>query len=210
MVLNPGKCYYMTFSLHTTKNEFVFEDGTIVPSPEEHVVLGIKFDFRLTFYSHLKQLCEKVANALNALTRIASNLSYSQRRLTYSSFFTGQFNYCPLTWAFCSRQLNYLINKLQERALRVTYNDYDVSFSDFLEMSNESTIHIKNIKVLMTEMYKFLNDISPPIMNDIFQKQENYYSLRNPKSLVSNRKFTTTYGIDTISFSGPQIWQDLP
>ena len=47
-------------------------------------------------------------------------------------------------------------------------------------------------------------------MNDIFQKQENYYSLRNPRSLVSKRKFRTTYGIDTISFRGPHIWKDLP
>ena len=88
--------------------------------------------------------------------------------------------------------------QLQERALRVTYNDYDSSSSELLEMSNESTIHIKNIKVLVTEMYKILNDLSPPMMNDIFQKQENYYSLRNPKSLVSKRKFTTTYSIDTL------------
>ena len=29
-------CYYMTFGLNTTKNEFVLEDGTIVPSAEEH------------------------------------------------------------------------------------------------------------------------------------------------------------------------------
>ena len=77
-------------------------------------------------------------------------------------------------------------------------------------MSNECTIHIKDIKVLMTEIYEFLNDLSPLIMNDIFQKQETYYSLRNPRSLVSKRKFTTTYGIDTIFFSGPKIWQDLP
>ena len=45
------------------------------------------------------------------------------------------------------------------------------------------------MKVLMTEIYKFLNDLSPPIMNDIFQKQKNYYSLRNPGSLVSKHKF---------------------
>ena len=46
-------------------------------------------------------------------------------------------------------------------------------------------------------------------MNGIFQKQ-NYDSVRNPRSLVSKRKFTTTYDMDTISFRGPQIWQDLP
>ena len=58
----------------------------------------------------------------------------------------------------------------------------------------------------MTEIYKFLNDFSPPIMNDIFQKQKNYYSLRNSRSLVSKWTLTTTYGFDTISFRGPQIW----
>ena len=110
----------------------------------------------------------------------------------------------------CYRQSNHLLNKLQERALQVTYNHYDSSFSELLEMSNESTIHIQNIKVLMTEIYKFLNDLSPPIMSDIFQKQENYYSLKIPRPLVSKRKFTTTYDIDTISFRGPQIWQDPP
>ena len=36
-------------------------------------------------------------------------------------------------------------------------------------MSNESTLHIKNLKVLMTEIYKFVNDLSPLVMNDIFQ-----------------------------------------
>ena len=67
-------------------------------------------------------------------------------------------------------------------------------------MSNKSTIRIKNMKVLMIERFKFLNDLSPPTMNGIFQKQEkNYCSLRNTRSLVSKREFTTTDGIDTIS-----------
>ena len=86
----------MTFGLNTTKNEFVLEGGKIVPSAEEHVVLGITIDSRLTFYSRLKQLCKKAANKLSALTRIVPYLSYNQRRLIYSSFFTEQLSYCPL------------------------------------------------------------------------------------------------------------------
>ena len=42
------------------------------------------------------------------------------------------------------------------------------------------------------------------------QKEENYYSLRNPKYLVSKQKFNGTYGINTTSFRGPEIWKDLP
>ena len=80
-------------------------------------------------------------------------------------------SYCQLIWKFCSRQSNHLRNKFQERALIIVYNNYDSSFSKLLGMSNESTIHIKNIKVLMTEIDKFLNDLSPQIMNKIFQKK---------------------------------------
>ena len=76
LVLNLGKCYFMTFGSNKTKNEFVLQDVTIVPSVEEHVVLGITIDSRLTF-SHLKQLCKKAANKLNALTRM-SHLSITK------------------------------------------------------------------------------------------------------------------------------------
>ena len=43
-----------------------------------------------------------------------------------------------------------------------------------------------------------------------FKNKKNYYSVRNPRSPVFKRKFASTYGMDTISFRGPQIWQDLP
>ena len=69
--------------------EFDFQDGAILPSAEQHVVLGKKFYYRLT-YSHLKHLCKKVTNKLNSLTRIAPNLSHNQSRLMCSSSFTGQ------------------------------------------------------------------------------------------------------------------------
>ena len=107
--------------------------------------------------------------------------------------FTGQLSYRPLIRTFCPTQSNHLINKLQEQALRVTYSHYGSSFSELPEMANESTIHRKKIKVLMTEIYKFLNGLSPPIMNDIFKKH--YCTLRNLRSLVSKCKFSATYGI---------------
>lgn len=49
-------------------------------------------------------------------------------------------------------------------------------------MSNESITHKKTIIVFVAEINKLLNDFSPPKMDDIFEKQENYYSLRKPCS----------------------------
>ena len=108
-------------------------------------------------------------------------LNHNQTRLIYNSFFKGQLSYCTLIWTFCSRSSNHLISKLQERALRIAYNDFNSSFSEFLEMANESTIHIRNLKILLTEVNKFLNGLSPPIMNEVFQTNDCPYDLRNPR-----------------------------
>ena len=48
-------------------------------------------------------------------------------------------------------------------------------------MANESTIHIRNLKILLTEVNKFLNGLSPPIMNEVFQTNDCPYDLRNPR-----------------------------
>ena len=77
-------------------------------------------------------------------------------------------------------------------------------------MANKSTIHIRNLKFLLNEVYKFLNGLSPPIMNEVFQTNDCPYDLRNPRILASKHKSTIKYGITTIAFSGPQIWQNIP
>ena len=40
---------------------------------------------------------------------------------------------------------------------------------------NEHAIHQQNINVLMKEIYKFENDISPPLIDDMFQGRKKKY-----------------------------------
>ena len=77
-------------------------------------------------------------------------------------------------------------------------------------MANESTIQIRNSKLLLTEVYKFLNALSPPIMNEVFQTNDFPSDLRNPRILASKHEETIKYGINTINSKGPQIWQNIP
>ena len=77
-------------------------------------------------------------------------------------------------------------------------------------MANESTIHIRNLKFLLTETYNFLNGLSPPIINEVFQRNDCPYDLRNPRILAFKRKSTIKYVINTGAFKGPQIWQNIP
>ena len=210
VVLNPGKCCYMSFGSNPDKSDLILKDSTKIPSAEEYVILGVTIDKRLNFYNHLKNLCKKIANKLNALTRIAPYLNHNQIRLIYKSFFNGQLSYCPLIWTFCSRRSNHLIRKLQGPALRIAYNDFNSGFSELLEMANESTIRIRNLKFLLTEVYKFFNGLSPPIMNEVFQTNDCPSDLRNPRILASKHKSTIKYGINTIAFRGLKFGKTFP
>ena len=63
---------------------------------------------------------------------------------------------------FHGLKTNYKINRLQERALRLIYNDYISSFDELLSKDGTFTIHEQNIHNLAIEMFKALNDLSTP------------------------------------------------
>ena len=88
----------MRFGSNPDKSGLILEDITKISSAEEYVILGVMIDNRLTFYNHLKNLCKKIANKLNAMARIAPYLNQNQIRLIYNSVFKGQLSYCPIIW----------------------------------------------------------------------------------------------------------------
>ena len=67
-------------------------------------------------------------------------------------------------------------------------------------MANDSTIHIKNLKLLPTEVYKILNVLSPPIMKEVFQTSDCPDDLKNSRI---KHKSTIKHRVDTIAFKGP-------
>ena len=125
------------------------------------------------------------------------------------AFINSQFGYCPLVWMCHSRGLNNRINKIQEKALRIVYNDHISTFEELLDQDNSVTIHNRNIQLLAIEIYKVVNGISPEIMKEIFQlKESRNYHTRFP--FKSYNVKTVSYGTETLSFLGPKIWAMVP
>ena len=86
-----------------------------------------------------------------------------------NTFFKSQFSYFPLSWMFHNRKLNNKINRLHERCLRVIYNDSTSSFTELLEIDNSISVHHRNIQVFATELYKFVNSLSPKPVSGCFK-----------------------------------------
>ena len=59
--------------------------------------------------------------------------------------------FCPSIWMLHSRRTNNKINRLQERALRIVYDDDVSTFDQLLAMGKSFCIHHQNIQRLLIE-----------------------------------------------------------
>ena len=111
---------------------------------------------------------------------------------------------------FHTRQLKNRTYNLHEKALRVTYQDSNSSFSELLNLDQSVSIHYRSIKYLLTEIYKAKTGLSPPIMSNIFRLNENSsYNLRCGVSVNRRNIKTSKFGFKTVSTIGAILWNDL-
>ena len=86
-----------------------------------------------------------------------------------NGFFKTQFSYSPLSWMFHSGALDNKINRLHERCLRIIFNENTSSFPDLLEIDNAFSVRHRNIQVLATKLYKFVNSLTLKLVSDCFK-----------------------------------------
>ena len=209
MKVNAEKCHLMFFSnTKSTNIEIKINNEMIHESPEEKL-LGIIFDKTLSFKAHVTSLYKKANQKLHALSRIAHYMDSEKLKHVMKAFILSQFTYCPLVWMLSERGLNNKINHLHEKALRIAYKDDVSDFKALLEKDNAVTIHVRNIQLLMTEIFKTQHSLNPTFMKEIFIPKNNQYALRNEQPIKLLRPRTTTFGEKSISFLGGKLWHEL-
>jgi len=110
---------------------------------------------------------------LNVLLRLSKFLDPQNKILIYKYFIKSNFNYCLLVWHFCSKSNAESLEKLQHRALRITFNDFTSSYADLLTRANMPTLHLSRTRDIALETFKSLYKISPPYLHDLVK-------LKNP------------------------------
>ena len=80
----------------------------------------------------------------------------------------------------------------------------------YLDRDKGVTIHLKNVRTLAIENFKVSKNLSPQLVTEIFEKQNNVYDLRNPSEFVRPRIRSVFNGEESISYLGPKIWDIVP
>ena len=169
MVANPNKfqIMFLRSKIDNSKITFAIENKQI-KCKREVKLLGITIDEKLTFTRHIANICSLRNNRSRALTRIRRFLLTEQKKYLFHTYIMSVFKYCPLIWMFCNKTANNQISKIHKHTLHLVYEMEDANFEGLLLKDNLGNVHENNIRMLLIEIYKSINNLSPPIMKDFF------------------------------------------
>ena len=110
MIVNTGKCHYTCMGKDVEENETLqISSQQKMLNSKEVEILGMKINRKLSFHQHI-----------SALLTIFPYLKNKKKKAISNTMIKSQFNYCPLVWMIRARKSNSMVNKVQERALRLT------------------------------------------------------------------------------------------
>ena len=122
------------------------------------------------------------------------------------SFVKSQFGYCPRKWMFRNRKVDRKINHLQERSLRIVYDDYTSSFENLLKKEYSFKIHHKKIQSLAVELFKIFKGITNPVLYYIFPLRSVYYNLRYQIDFSVIRANASHFGLNSLQYFALKVW----
>ena len=98
MKLNTDKCHLLLNSQEPNPPKI----GDLhINNSLSKKLLGMAFDCKLKFNKHVKDICQKVSQKLNAIARLAPYMRTTKKRIDMNAFFKSQFNYYPLVRKCC-------------------------------------------------------------------------------------------------------------
>ena len=210
MVANPAKFQVMFLGKKVEEEVDISIDGVNLKSTCCVKLLGVTIDCKLSFRSHVKTLCKTASQKVKALFRIRPYLNIRCAKQLCDAYILSTFNYCPLIWMNGCKTNDGLINKVHKRALSAVYKDFHSSFYNLLGMDKSVTVHVRNLRTLLTEVFKSLNQANPEIMWNIFEYKSMRYTLRSGNTLKLPQANTQRYGLNSLAFRGSLLWNTLP
>ena len=124
----------------------------------------------------------------------ASLIDEISRMIIFRCFVLGNFNYCSLVWYFCGAEYTHKMERIQFRALKFVYNDFNTSYTQLLARANLPTLQLHRKREILVEVFKSVNKMSPSFMWDLFKVKYITYNLRSNRNVCLNHCRTKRYG----------------
>ena len=102
------------------------------------------------------------------------------------------------------------MEKIQERGLRLILNDNESTYEGLLLKAERNYLYIERLKKIALLCFKSIRNCGPLLVNDLFNAREMTYSLCDSDKVSQHKVNTTTFGLESLRYSGAALWNKLP
>ena len=211
MQANPDKFQVLAVGKKTYEKRPTINIQNFELTCEDSVkLLGIDIDYQLNFDTHISTICRKASQQLNIIKRLGPYLNRLNKLTIFHTFILSNFNFCPLAWHFCTEKNSKKIEKVQERALRFVYEDYNSSYDNLLKKAKVPSLQIRRMRTMALETFKIMNKLSPSCLHSLVHLRNSKYYFRYNNILDIPQVRTSRYGKKTFKFAAATLWNSLP
>ena len=122
----------------------------------------------------------------------------------------SNFNFCPLICHICSKTKFDKLEKVQFRALKFIFQDFNSFYDIVLQKAGATTLHLSRMKNLALQTFKIVYGDSPPVLQDCIVKKDTSYNFRYTNLLELPRPKSTRFRINSFRYHAPKLWNALP
>ena len=98
-------------------------------------LFGVFLDSELNFSEHISSVCRKASQQIGVLRRLRKIIPTHAKLQLYKAVILPHLTYCSTIWHFCRASDKRKVDRLQERALRVVFNNEPVSYDELLRLA---------------------------------------------------------------------------
>lgn len=211
MKANAEKFQLMFLSRNNSySNETLTIENYTITASSKITILGVEFDSKLNFDSHINEICNQASKQINALKRIRHFLDKPCKKIIYNSYISSNFNYCTLVWMFSGKTNMEKLEKTNKRALRYVVNDDSADYNDICQNEKLLNIYRRCMKEVAIQMYKVKNKLVPKYILEMFHIRDIVYDIRDNDLFNIPRFKTVTYGKKSFRYYGAKLWSMIP
>ena len=127
----------------------------VVPSAKQVKLLGVTIEFppACQHHNYAGEL------ALNfEYCSVSHHIDEQSRMSIFRCFVLSNFNYCSLVWNFCGAEYTSKMERIQFKALKFVYNDFNTSYTELLARANLPTLQLhRKREILVDRKYSNLS-----------------------------------------------------
>ena len=120
-------------------------------------------------------------------------------------------NYCSVIWHFCGTTLSDKLERVQIRALRAVYVDYESESCVLLERANMTTLKDERVMGIAIMTFQIENNLCPCYLENVITHKEYRHHLRSGQNcLVLPHMDNTKFGLNSFTYAAPRLWNKIP